>query len=259
MILLSPSKTQDFLTPSPTKRSKKLIFPNETEQLSKVLKKLSKKELAELMHVSPKLAELTYGRFKNWNGNFSSKDSGYKQALFAFKGDVYKAFDDEKYTADDISYMEKNIKIISGFYGLLTPLTNIKPYRLEMGTKLSFKVGVHEYKSLYQYWREVLTAKLMKEMQGDELLINLASVEYSKAIDLKQFGERVVNIQFKVSKNGVPKTVAIFAKRQRGQMAYWVTKNRVETVAGLKKYRNDGFAFSKDLSSNNNLVFVKKA
>ncbi len=263
-ILLSPAKTQNFFNHSDHNTGKVSIFNLKTEQLSKACKELSIQELRRIMKISLKLARLTYDRFQIWNPDFDvstrdiSEEIPFKPAIFTFNGDVYEAFSNTTYSKSDIAFMEKQIRIISGFYGLLTPLTYIKPYRLEMGTRLSFTVNSKKYKNLYEYWKGPLTLSLKKELKSDEIILNLASSEYSKAIDLESFGNSVVKVYFKVIRNKIPKIIGIYAKRQRGEMANWIIKNRIVNIPDLKKYQNDGFSFSASLSFKNKLVFTKE-
>jgi len=271
IIIVSPSKTQDFKTASIIKKGVVSNFNNETKKLSKVMKSFSAEELGKIMKISAKLAELNFERFQNWNGSFLKEKSkngyNFKPCIYAFKGDVYRGFDLENYSEKDFKYAEKKLRIISGFYGLMTPLTYLKPYRLEMGTKIMFKIGKREYKNLYDFWGNKITEKLKIDLEKTKakFILNLASVEYSKAVDLKFFGDAVVNVDFKVSKNGVEKVVAIFAKRQRGKMANWVIENKIENPKDLKKYKNAGFEYSakstkearEKTGDKNKLVFVK--
>lgn len=273
LILLSPSKTQDFQTPPIIKGGVVSLFNNETKNLSKIMKNYSSQELGKMMKVSDNLAELNFDRFQKWNSSFKKErgvDEGYnfKPSIFAFKGDVYHGFDLENYSKSDFNYAERHLRIVSGFYGLMTPMTYLKPYRLEMGTRVSFTVGNKEYKNLYDFWGTKLTEKVVEDLNSLEskYILNLASIEYSKSIDLKSFEDDVINADFKVSKNGSEKIIAIFAKKQRGEMANWVIQNRVESIEDLKKYKNAGFKYSakstkevrEKTGENNRMVFVRK-
>ena len=268
--MISPSKTQDFRAAPGIENGVVSEFNNETKKLAKVMKDFSASELSKMMKISENLAVLNYGRFQKWNGSFSKNmkkgEYNFKPCIFAFKGDVYHGFDLENYSKNDFKYAEKNLRIISGFYGLVTPMTFLKPYRLEMGTKISFEVSGKKYKNLYDFWAGKLTQKIRGDLKKtkSKYILNLASVEYSKAIDLKAFGENVINVDFKVKKDGAEKIVAIFAKRQRGEMANWVIQNRVEKIEDLKKYKNAGFKYSakstkearEKTGEKNRLVFV---
>lgn len=255
LILLSPSKTQDFENKPLITESKIPRFLPETTKLSKVMKEFSANDLSKLMKVSEKISELNFKRFQNWNAYFLQSENA-KQAIFAFKGDVYRGFDLDNWTMADYNFAENSLRIISGFYGLLTPQTLIKPYRLEMGTRLKFG----KYKNLYEFWREKLTKNLAIDFESTnaKLILNLASVEYSKAINLAKFGDKVIDIDFKVMKNGEYKTIGIYAKRQRGEMSNWIIANKITHKNDLSDYSGSGFNFSRDLSETNRLVFVKE-
>ena len=264
LILLSPSKTQDFTSAPLIYDFKNSEFLAETENLAKIMRKFSAKNLGKLMKISPKLSELNFQRFQNWNADFSREKNGdtynFKQAIFAFKGDAYRGFDLDNWKKEEYNFAESSLRIISGFYGILTPQTLIKPYRLEMGTRLKFSIDGIEYPNLYKFWQEKLTNYILRDFESRNagLILNLASVEYSKAINLAKFQDKVYNVDFKVLKNGEYKIVAIHAKRQRGEMSNWIIKNKIEKLADLSAYSNSGFSFSRDLSEQNRLVFVKK-
>lgn len=264
-ILLSPSKTQDFSEYKNLYKSSNLPFKNETNILANIIKKFSIENLSKLMKISPKISKLNYDRFQNWNDDFSKLElldglQNFKTAIHTFKGDSYLGFDLDNWTKKEYDFAEKNLKIISGFYGILTPLTNIKPYRLEMGTRLQFEFKNNFYKNLYQFWGEKLTNHLKEDFENNKanFIINLASNEYSKAIDLSVFGEKVYNVFFKVKQNDDYKIIAIFAKRERGNFANWIIKNKLTRISDLLKYKNNGFAFSEKLSEKQNLVFIRQ-
>ena len=254
IVLLSPSKTQDFITPpSLFLQGKDLPFPQKTNFLADLLEEYSSEDLQKLMKISPKLAERTVQDFQEWKN--SRKE---KPAISTFRGDVYRGFELKKYTEEDFSFLEKTVRILSGFYGMITPNTLIRPYRLEMGTRLSLSQAGKEYKNLVSFWKEDLTKKLAGEVSSKEIIVNLASLEYSNALDLSAFGDQVLDIDFKVEKKGILKTIGIFAKRQRGRMANWIVQKRITETKHLEEYQNDGFVFTKDLSQERKMVFVKK-
>lgn len=263
MILLSPAKTQNFTTAPTTNRGVLSAYLPEAKVLCAELKEYDIKKIRDLMQISDNLAILNIDRFKNWSPTFNTQKQNadgvynFKQAILAFRGDVYTAFEHNSFTANEYIEMEKSLRIISGLYGLLSPLTYIKPYRLEMKTRLHFIHKGIEYHNLYEYWRELVTTDLHKQLKKDEIIINLASNEYAKAINFKVIPNKKIDIEFKNTKNGVPKVVALFAKRQRGEMAVWAIKNKAYTVAELKKYKNDGYAYCAKLSSADSLVFLK--
>lgn len=273
-IIISPSKTQDFTRDFSEKLNGKIgdfsvsEFNKETKKLAKLFKKFSQKDLEKMMKISPKLAELNFERFAKWNGSFSNRkkdkkgEFNFSPAIFAFLGDVYRGFDLENWNKKDFDYAQKNLKIISGFYGVLEPLNFLKPYRLEMGTKISFKIGKREYKNLYEFWGEKITDYLCDKFRKDKekILLNLASVEYFKVIDRKkieQKGVKIIDVDFKIKKGNELKTIAIFAKMARGEMANWIIKNKISSEKDLEKFNENGWKISFKNSSKNKLFFVK--
>lgn len=230
---------------------------------AEALKKCSEKQLARLMHISPTLAESTYNRAQQWNTSFDEKEMvgaegyNYKQALFAYTGEVYRAFKDKQFTDAEYTYMQKHLRILSGLYGITKPLAFIKPYRLEMGTRIAITEGSITSQDLYTYWGDILQGYIEKEFHNDEPIINLASVEYSKALKHRHFKERVYTIDFKVNKDGVFKNIGVIAKKQRGEMTYWMVKNALAAVADIKNYRNNGFKYNSKQSSPQHFVFTK--
>lgn len=263
MILISPSKTQDFLSPAPTFSGVKSPFLKEVGILHAELKKYSSFELSSLMNISEKLGQLNFSRFQKWSSSFRLQKTdmegelNFKQALFAFRGDVYTAFEKHELSESELSYAENNLRIISGFYGLLTPLTFIKPYRLEMKTRLKFSCKGQEYKNLYEFWSRLLTTKVIAELKDDEIILNLASKEYSKVIDFSVIDNQKIDVKFLDMKDGESKIIAVYAKLQRGEMALWAIRNRVEDVKVLKKYKNDGYKYNAALSDGNTLAFLR--
>ncbi len=250
-IVISPAKSLDFQTKVPTAKFSQGIFLNEAEKLSKVLKKESPKELSELMKISPKLGELNWKRNQNWQLPFSLKNA--RQAMYAFKGDVYKGLDAYSLLPEQIEQLQNKLRILSGQYGLLKPLDLIQPYRLEMGTKL--EVGNTE--NLYQFWGDKITKELNNELGDDELFINLASNEYFKSINTKLLKVPVVTPIFKDYKNGKLKIISFFAKKARGLMVRYIVNNNIENIEGLKSFNYEGYLFDMNLSTEKDLVFTR--
>ncbi|MFT7644730.1 MAG: cytoplasmic iron level regulating protein YaaA (DUF328/UPF0246 family) [Candidatus Paceibacteria bacterium] len=263
MILISPAKTQDFSLPAPVTFGVRPDFLEDTKLLHKALLKYSPEALSKLMKISAKLAQLNYGRFQDWRSSFKlqKKDKygeyNFKQAIFTFRGDVYTAFADSIFNKKEIEYMQKNLRIISGFYGLLTPLTYIRAYRLEMSTRLAITEGKSECSNLYEYWNKILTAAIIKTLKPSELIINLASIEYAKAINFNDIKNPKIDVKFQNLKNGHPKTIGLFAKQQRGQMAVWIIKNKIKDIKGLQEYKNNGYVYNDKLSTSDTIVFLK--
>ena len=250
-VLLSPAKSLDFKSQLPTEKNTSLCFEKESEYLNSILKRKSPKDLSDLMGISSKIAELNYERNHNWSLPFNKKNS--RQAVYAFSGDVYRGLD--AYSIDDnkIDYMQSSIRIISGLYGLIKPLDLIQPYRLEMGTKLSFDNN----KNLYEYWREKITNQLNSELSENEPVLNLASNEYFKAIDSKVIKSDVFSANFKQLKGDEYKTIAIFSKKARGMMTRYIIDNNITDISSLKSFDYDRYVYHEDLSSEKELVFTR--
>lgn len=237
-ILISPAKTLDFDTKAQTRKHTEPKFKKETAELISVLEKLKSKDIAKLMHLSPKLADLNFERFQT----FVSQPR--KQAVLAFNGDVYAGLEAADFNEEDLEFAQEHLRILSGLYGMLRPLDLMQAYRLEMGTALKTKNG----KNLYEFWGDKLTREI-----GDEPVINLASVEYFSAVKPKNS----IDIVFKENKHGKFAVVAIFAKKARGMMARYIIKNRITDVGGIKKFKDGGYKFNKEMSNEHSLVFVR--
>lgn len=250
-LVLSPAKSLDFETKLPTKKTSEASFLKEAEQINKKLKGTSAKELSELMKISDALSQLNYERNQNWELPFPSEAS--RQAVYAFNGDVYRGLDAYSLKADKIDTLQDTVRILSGLYGLLKPLDQIMPYRLEMGTK--FPVG--KRKNLYDFWKTTITESLNNELKDDELFLNLASNEYFKAIDKKALKVPVVTVNFKEFKNGDYKTIAFYAKFARGCMARYIVDTNAKTIDDVKAFNYEDYGFSEALSSDKELVFVR--
>ena len=253
IITLSPSKGQDFETPALTKKYSRPADLKASELLIKELRKIKSDRLQELMDVSRNIAELNVGRYKSFKTPFTPKNA--RQALLAFKGDVYAGIDVEHFDAEDFDYAQDHLRILSGLYGCLRPLDLIQPYRLEMKTKLQNPRG----ENLYQFWGEQITNRLNKALKKQQppILVNLASNEYFKSVKPQLLQGELLTINFKETKNGKTRVVAIFAKRARGMMADYIIRNRIEEPAGIKKFRKGGYRFSKDLSDDRQWTFER--
>ena len=250
-LVISPAKSLNYESELPTGFSSESCFLSEAKQLNGLLKKKSAKALSELMHISPKLGALNYERNQNWSLPFSSDNAC--QAIYAFSGDVYLGLDAYTISEEKLDVLQHTVRIISGLYGLLKPLDLIQPYRLEMGTK--FPVGKN--KNLYEFWRKKITTALNDEMHEDELLVNLASQEYFKAIDVKALKAPLIHVDFKEFKNGQFKTIAIFSKRARGLMTRHIVETNAKSIEDLKTFNAGRYAFDANLSTENKLVFTR--
>lgn len=252
-VLLSPAKSIQMDCLVPEIEYSLPVYKKEASSLAKKLKKLKSKDLIDLMHVSEDIAQLNVMRYKNWHlTDIVTED--VKPAAYIFTGEVYKGLDISSLSDESRIKAQENIRMLSGLYGLLRPLDLIYPYRLEMGTRWEITDDV---KNLYSFWSKKLTKQLEKETKQNELIFNLASTEYSKAVDLKNIKRTVITPTFKEEKNGDYKVVMIFAKHARGAMARWIIENDVETVETLKNYGVDGYAYNERLSTENAPVFTR--
>ena len=231
-IIISPAKklaTDNFIN-----KGTSIQFLEETKYLVKELKTYTVSDLKSLMKLSDNLAQLNWQRFQDWN----TKDVG--QALFLFKGDVYLGLKAESLTNIELDFAQENLRILSGLYGLLKPKDLIFPYRLEMGTKLITKTG----NNLYKFWDNRLHQALLSELKNEEEIINLASEEYSKALQINKFSNPVITPVFKDLKNGELKVISFFAKRARGEMVNFIIKNKIKNSENLKYFSNLGYQFT---------------
>lgn len=250
-IVISPAKSLDYETPIPTKQFTQGIFLDEAAKINTVLKKKSPKQLSALMNVSQNLGELNWQRNQEWELPFSLENA--RQAIFAFKGDVYLGLDAYSLPLDKLEVLQNKLRILSGQYGLLKPLDLMQPYRLEMGTKLK----VTNKENLYQFWGNKITEKLNEELADNELFVNLASAEYFKAVKPALLKVPVITPVFKDLKDGKLKIIAFFAKKARGLMVRFIIDQNIETIEELKSFNYEGYAFDANLSSANELVFTR--
>ncbi|SMC59540.1 hypothetical protein SAMN02746065_10545 [Desulfocicer vacuolatum DSM 3385] len=251
--VISPSKTLDFQCIPHPRYTMPALLPH-TQVLADHMKTLSQKNLESLMKISPKLSALNHQRYQTFHMPFNPENA--RQALLAFKGDVYRGIELEQYCDDDLDFAQEHLRILSGFYGLLRPLDLIQPYRLEMGTRLSGEWG----KNLYAFWKNRITEQLTREMdqsRGEQVLVNLASQEYFKAIQPKAFKIPILTVLFKEKKGDNFKVIGIHAKRARGLMVNFIIKNRIEQTENLKKFTDNGYCFNPDLSSTHEWVFTR--
>lgn len=253
LICISPAKTLDYATPPVTDRYTKPGFLDQSAELIAELRNYSSLDIAELMKLSVKLSDLNFDRYEAWREEVDTSTG--KQAVLAMKGDVYTGLDAETLSQEDLDYAQDHLRILSGLYGLLRPLDLMRPYRLEMGTKLKNEKG----KDLYAFWGSTITEALNKAMaeQGDDVLINLASNEYFKSVKPKQVAGRVITPQFKENKNGNYKILGVYAKRARGLMSRFIIQNRLETPDHIKDFTEDGYVFNPDLTQGDQWVFTR--
>jgi cytoplasmic iron level regulating protein YaaA (DUF328/UPF0246 family) len=234
-ILLSPAKSLDFESPLPALTPSESRFFEQTKMVHHELKKLKAKDLQQLMHISADLAALNQERIAAFSMPFTEENS--RPAVYAFDGDVYKGLDVYSLATNQIKSMQERLRILSGLYGMLRPLDLIQPYRLEMGTSLS----IADSRSLYEFWTSTLTKSLENELGADELVVNLASKEYSKAVALNKLKQPVVHPEFKDFKDGNLKIISFYAKRMRGVMARYLIELKNPTLEAIHAFEAEGY------------------
>ena len=250
-IIISPAKSLNFESKSTiTEYTQPILLPY-AERLNKILKKKSARVLSKLMSISDNLGSLNYERNQEWNLPFTAQNA--KQAIFAFTGEVYRGIDVNTIPKQKVAQLQDKLRILSGQYGLLKPLDLMQAYRLEMSTKL--KIG--KKSNLYQFWGSTITEELNKELEKDELFINLASNEYFKVIKPKELKVPIITPIFKDLKNGEYKTIMTFAKLARGQMVRYIIENDINTLEGLKGFNIGGYGFDANMSTETELMFTR--
>ena len=250
ILFLSPAKTLDFEKDVKVGEATKPVFLQESQKVNAKLKKVSRKKLMELQSISSQLASLNYDRNQQW---YVEHDENVKQAVFSFKGDVYVGLQAENWSEADMNFANEHVRILSGLYGILKPSDLIMPYRLEMGTSL--KAGRRE--DLYHFWQDKIKAYFKENIESDEQVINLASVEYFKAVEKAKVKNPILNVEFKDFSNGKFKIISFFAKKARGLMADYIVRNRIATVEDLKKFDTEGYCFDAKESTESNYVFLR--
>lgn len=250
-IVISPAKSLNFEKELPISQFTEPLFLKESRQIQQVLKQESPDDLSALMHISDKLANLNWERNQAWKTPFTSENA--RPAIYTFDGDVYTGLDAFTIPADKIPVLQDKLRILSGLYGFLKPLDLMQAYRLEMGTKLP----IGEQKNLYEFWKTTITKALNKELENDELFVNLASNEYFSAVDTKALKVPVITPDFKDYKDGKLKIISFFAKKARGMMVRYIIDTNAETIDDLKGFNYDGYQFDANLSKGNNLIFTR--
>jgi cytoplasmic iron level regulating protein YaaA (DUF328/UPF0246 family) len=253
-MVISPAKTLDYESPLATTEFTQPDFLDDACELIDQLKELEPHQISNLMSISDKLGQLNADRFRSWTIPFTPNNS--RQAILAFKGDVYTGLDAYSFDQGDFIFAQKHLRMLSGLYGILRPLDLMQPYRLEMGTKLENTRG----KDLYTFWGDGITNEINRLLAADKgVLVNLASNEYFKSIKKKDLDGRLITPQFKDWKNGEYKIISFYAKKARGLMCRYAIRNRITQVDDLKGFDLDGYYFSKDQSDENNWVFLRDA
>jgi cytoplasmic iron level regulating protein YaaA (DUF328/UPF0246 family) len=250
-ILISPAKSIKFTEDFPKVEHSIAEFLTDSEKLIKKLKKYKLKSLMELFHVSQVIAEINLARFKNWESPLELKNETIP-SIFAFTGEVYRGIDVKTLEEDSLNYLNQHLRILSGLYGILKPFDLMYPYRLEMGTKFEINAKTN---SLYQFWGDKLINHLNKE--ENEVIVNLASIEYFKAINSKKSKSRIITPVFKELKNGEYKIVMTFAKHARGLMTRYCAVNSIQDPEELKLFNWENYQYMENLSSENEWVFAR--
>ena len=248
LAIISPSKTQDFSECNIDIFSQTRQLESSNELIG-ILKSKSKSQISKLMSLSEKLSELNFDRFQKFKLPFTLDNA--KQAILAFKGDVYNGINAPDLSSEDLEFAQSKVRMLSGLYGVVRPLDLIQPYRLEMGTKLSNAKG----SNLYDYWGSEIS-NVLNEDEPD-LIVNLASNEYFKAIDKNTLKANILDIVFKEKKGETYKVIGIYAKRARGLMINYIIRNRLENPEALKDFSDEGYRFDRDLSSDSSWVYLR--
>jgi cytoplasmic iron level regulating protein YaaA (DUF328/UPF0246 family) len=248
LAIISPSKTQDF-SECNIENFSQTRQQQSSDELVHILKNKSQTQISKLMSISEKLSALNFERFQKFKLPFTLENA--KQAILAFKGDVYNGIDAPSLSTEDLNFAQDKIRMLSGLYGVIRPLDLIQPYRLEMGTKLSNAKG----KDLYDYWGADISNVLNDD--ESELIVNLASNEYFKAIDKKSLNAKILDIVFKEKKGDSYKVIGIYAKRARGLMVNFIIRNRLNNPEALQDFSDEGYRFDKDLSNDSTWVYLR--
>lgn len=253
LMVISPAKTLDFTSPLTTQRYSQPALLEKSQQLIEIARDLSPAQIGSLMSISDKLALLNAERFNSWQPDFTPENA--RQAILAFKGDVYTGLEAETLSEDDFDYAQQHLRILSGLYGVLRPLDLMQAYRLEMGIRLANPAG----KDLYSFWGDLLTEHLNAALQAqhDDVLINLASDEYFRAIKPARLNARLVKPVFLDEKKGVYKVISFYAKKARGLMSRYIIQHRLSDPEQLKAFDVDGYSFDRQASSDSELIFKR--
>ena len=253
LILISPAKTLDYQSPLATTRYTQPALLEQSQQLIGVARKLSAPQIKALMGISDKLADLNATRFHDWHPDFAPDNA--RQAILAFKGDVYTGLQAETFSEADFDFAQKHLRMLSGLYGVLRPLDLMQPYRLEMGIRLENPRG----KDLYQFWGEEITLTLNAalEAQGDDVVVNLASDEYFRSVKPKALKGQIIKPVFLDEKNGKFKVISFYAKKARGLMSRFIIENRLTKPEQLTGFNTEGYFFDPASSTHDELVFKR--
>ena len=248
LVVVSPAKKLD-MDPVAGVQPTQPVFRERTRELVTEAAKLTSVELEKLMKISPNLAKLNHQRFSD----FGSQDR--KPAAFAFAGDTFQGLEVATLDGDALRWAQEHLRILSGLYGVLRPLDEIEPYRLEMGSRLKTEHG----KNLYEYWGSALALELSAQAKTtkSKAVINCASQEYFQAVDTQALSVPVISPVFMENTEKGPKIISFYAKRARGAMARFVVSNRISNLASLYDFDAGGYRYEANLSSENKPVFLR--
>ncbi len=254
LIVVSPAKTLDYTTPPKVKKFTLPDYLDDSAELIHRMREFSSLDISDLMHVSTKIADLNFDRYEAWDKNFTEENA--KQAVLAFKGDVYTGLDAENFSSKDFNFAQKHFRMLSGLYGLLRPLDLMQPYRLEMGIRLTTDRG----KNLYEFWDNIVTEGLNDQLKKTQskFLINLASNEYFKVVKPKVLKGTIITPAFKEFKNGEYKMIGVYAKKARGLMSRYIIQNQLSDIEDIKSFNIEGYKFNSNVSGGNTWVFTRK-
>jgi len=253
IILMNSSKTLDFQQKAKISKHTIPELKKDADHLAKELRQLSPADLSNLLKTSEKLTKLNVERYAGWQTQVN--ESNAKQALLAFKGDIYSGMAVDDYTTKDFNFAQKQVRILSGLYGILRPLDLIQPYRLEMATKLATTRG----KNMYDFWGTKINAilKALLKQEKSDTLVNLCSMEYFKALKSDRLDAKVITPAFKEFKDGTYRFITLYAKKARGMMCNYIIRNQLKEANDLKSFNVEGYQFSKKMSSDEQWVFTR--
>ena len=257
LLLLSPAKKLNYSDQVTDVFHSQPQLLLQTQILIDRLKTLSSRDISSLMGLSDQLGSLNHQRYQDWHTPFNQENA--RQAVFAFKGDVYQGLSAETFDERDLIWAQDHVRIISGLYGLLRPLDLMQPYRLEMGTKFENLRG----KNLYKFWGSIITDACNKQIavlskkKSPPFLVNLASNEYFKAIAPKNLEASIMTPIFKEKRGNDYRVISFFAKRARGQMAAFAIKNKLSDINDLKDFVDGDYRFNSGLSSSDKWIFTR--
>lgn len=252
--ILAPAKKMDFDSEVRIPReTEKYFSPEKTRKLVSLAISFGHDYMKKLMKISDSIAEKTCKNFEEFS--FGENSDRVRPAVFAFKGDTYKGLDADSLGDEDLIFAEEHIRILSGLYGILSPLTLIEPYRFEMG----LSIEVESFKKISAFWKESVTDELNRLLirQKEKIIINLASAEYMAVVDKKRLEAEILTVVFHEKRGGALKTISTFSKKARGMMARYIVRERIEDCSRLKHFTSDGYQFEEALSNDKSFVFVR--